>query len=215
MLPFLPADLKPPILDGGTGSMVFGGLLLAAFFIIAGIWFVRKKRRKQTLGLVLLLAAFCPRSRADIPPPPPQGTPLQLELKMDYAAAGGPVLRIPKKALGASHAQGFGAGAPQVIGGVFLSCAIVLGGIWLVRRRPRIAPAAAMGAASLLAVAISFVAGAMWAQDRPLRPTVGDLNGGVEPGQTRSGVVALQIVSGDSASLLFPPPRHRVGPPRK
>jgi hypothetical protein len=194
--------------------MVIAGLFLAAFFVIAGILIVKKKRRKHTLGLVLLLACFCPRSFADIPPPPPQGTPIDLEVKMDYAAAGGPVLRIPKSALGAARSEGFGSGMEQVIGGVFLSAAILLGGIWLVRRRPRIAPAATMGVVVLLAVGVSFVAGALWAQERARRPYVGDLNGAVEPGQTRSGVVALQIVSGDTASLLFPPPRRRPGPPR-
>src|SRR5579872_4268602 len=121
VLPFLPADLKPPILNGGTGSMVVAGLFLAAFFVIAGIIVVKKKRRKNTLGLVLLLTAFSARSYADIPPPPPQGTPIDLELKMDYAAAGGPVLRIPKSALASARAEGFGPGTGQWIGGVFLS----------------------------------------------------------------------------------------------
>jgi hypothetical protein len=102
----------------------------------------------------------------------------------------------------------------QVLGGVFLSGAILLGGIWLVRRRPRVRPVATMGAVALLAAGVSFLAGALWSQQRSLRPGVGDLNGSVEPGQTRNGVVALQIVAGDSASLLLPPPRHRPGPPR-
>ena len=215
MLPFLPADLRPPIIGGGSGSMVIAGLFLAAFFVIAGIVVVKKKRRKNTLGLVLLLAAFSSRSYADIPPPAPQGTPVDLEVKMDYAAAGGPVLRIPKNALGSARGEGFGFGAGQWIGGVFLSAAILLGGIWLVRRRPGIAPAATMGAAVVAAVGVSFLAGALWAQERARRPYVGDLNGAVEPGQTRSGVVALQIVSGDTAQLLYPPPRHHPGPPRQ
>ena len=64
---------------------------------------------------------------------------------------------------------------------------------------------------ALLALGVSFLAGALWAQERVQILTAGDLNGSVELGQTRSGVVALQIVEGDKASLLLPTPRRRLG----
>jgi len=213
MLPILLADLKPPMPFGGGGSMVIGGLFLAAFFVVAGI-VVAKKRRKNSLGLILLFAACGLRtSYADIPPRPPQGPPIEFEVRMDSAAAGGPILQVPKNALASTRADVFGSGIQQVVGGAFLSIAIVLGGIWLVRRRPRISRTVTVGAITLVAAGVSFLAGALWAQPRSLQLTSGDLNGSVELGQTRRGVVALQIVAGDKASLLLPPPRRRPGPP--
>src|SRR5205809_1105207 len=105
MLPILLADLKPPTSLGGSGSMLIGGLFLAAFFVIGGILFA-KKRRKNTLGILLLFAALgARRGNADIPPRPPQGTPVELEIRMDSAAAGGPILQIPKHALGTDRAD--------------------------------------------------------------------------------------------------------------
>ena len=128
----------------------------------------------------------------------------------------GPILEIPDSVVRTAAAGGFGWGAEQVVGGFLLSAAIVLGGIWLVRQRPGIAPAVTLGAIALLVAGAAFLGGALWAQES-LRLTAGDLNGQVAPGEEHSGVVALQIVKGDKVRLLLPggpgPQRH-PRPPR-
>jgi hypothetical protein len=217
LAPSIRADMprpKPSSTSLGTETIA-GGLFLAAFAVCAGVLVVKRKRN-CTLGLLFLLAGVGSRSYADIPPRPPTGTPVQMEISMDYDAAGGPILRVPRNAIRATQGDAIGSGPELVIGGIFLSAAMVLAGIWLARRRTlRIAPAAGMAALVMAVVAASFAAGALWAQER-LRLSAGDLNGSVEVGQTRSGVVALQIVAGDKAQLLLPPPRRpRPRPPAR
>ncbi len=67
-----------------------------------------------------------------------------------------PILRIPAKRAGAKAVAAPSTNLPNLAGGLFLSAAIVLTGLWAVRRKRATVPAVAAVAAVLLAATLSL-----------------------------------------------------------
>jgi hypothetical protein len=92
--------------------------------------------RGISFGLsVLVLASTC---FADVPPPPPTGAPVTLEVRSAPSAA--VTLRIPANLLkstraGFTDADDNGSGFRTAVAGVLLSLSLAVAGVWLVRRK--------------------------------------------------------------------------------
>ena len=153
----------------------------------------------------VMLAAAC---FADVPPPPPRGTPTTLVIHSEEASAFS--LRIPADLLqkaGAvgptdSPANGRIRGA---IGGALFSLAFVMAGMLLVRSKRR-----AVLAVGVLALAGTGAVVAQLTSPRNLDPgSLTELRKVMDTSKNLSGKVAVQLVpAGEPLTLIVPGPRE-------
>ncbi|MEO6392344.1 MAG: hypothetical protein ABIP75_10865 [Pyrinomonadaceae bacterium] len=168
-------------------------------------------------------------ARADIPPPPnmnnqklntgaPLGTtqgstPFAIEQRSDIDAAR---LQIPRSVLANMQAAGgttnptggmSGEAMRTLFAGVFLSCALAFGGVWVLRSRKD--PAARVAAMMMIAFAVAGTATTIaWANAAPPRPVlypVGSLPKALKNDPRLYGTVLYEVVEGGSEIRLLIP----------